>query len=199
MPEPVQSTVGLVLGSQDATPLDFWIGVEEGSSVQLDDLVCVETLTPAAGTVRFYGIVDTVRKRYEGTPFDTDAFRVAAGTLPAEVSYAAHIQVTRVEPEMFVPPHPGDAVRVVRNAEFRQALSFDRMETTVPIGLTRTGERVLANLDFLDGTRGAHASISGVSGVATKTSYATFLLYSLFNSGALGRDAHNAKALGFNV
>jgi hypothetical protein len=56
-----------------------------------------------------------------------------------------------------------------------------------------------ANLEFLDGTRGAHASISGVSGVATKTSYATFLLYSLFHSNLLGADGANTKAIIFNV
>ena len=147
----------------------------------------------------FYGIVDIVRKRFEGSQFDTDAFRVAEGTLPADISYAAHVQVTRVEPELFVPPSPGDAVQVVRGEEFRRALYFDRMERSVAIGLTRDGEAVQANLEFLDGTRGAHASISGVSGVATKTSYATFILYSLFHSGALGLDAANAKALIFNV
>ena len=38
-----------------------------------------------------------------------------------------------------------------------------------------------------------------MSGVATKTSYATFILYSLFHSDALGLDAANAKALIFNV
>ena len=51
------------------------------------------------------------------------------------------------------------------------------------------------NLEFLDGTRGAHVNISGISGVATKTSYATFLLYSLFHSGVLGAEALNTKAL----
>jgi hypothetical protein len=35
--------------------------------------------------------------------------------------------------------------------------------------------------------------------VATKTSYATFLLYGLFHSGVLGAEAHNTKALVFNV
>jgi hypothetical protein len=35
--------------------------------------------------------------------------------------------------------------------------------------------------------------------VATKTSYATFLLYSLFHSGVLGAEAANTKALIFNV
>jgi hypothetical protein len=73
------------------------------------------------------------------------------------------------------------------------------MEHRLPIGLTRTGEPVYANLEFLDGTRGAHASISGVSRVATKTSYASFLLYALFSAEALGPEAVNSKALIFNV
>jgi DNA helicase HerA-like ATPase len=192
-------SVGVVLGTVDATPLEFWIGVAADKSVQLDDLVLVQTQTADGRTIRFYGIVDIVRKRYEGSTFDSDAFRAAAGTLPVDVSYAAHVQVTRVDPEVFVPPHPGDAAEVVTGTAFGEALYFDRMEKRVPIGLTRTGEPVYANLEFLDGTRGAHASISGVSGVATKTSYATFLLYSLFHTTALGADRVNAKALIFNV
>ena len=190
---------GLVLGSQDATPLEFWVGVQSGNQIELDDLIVVETVSPQGTPVRFFGIVDVVRKRYEGAQYDTDAFRAAAGTLPVDISYAAHVQVTRVDPEVYIPPHPGDAVRVVRGEEFQQALYFDRMEHRLPIGLTRTGEPVFANLEFLDGTRGAHASISGVSGVATKTSYATFLLYSLFRSQALGSERINSKALIFNV
>ena len=75
----------------DATPLEFWIGVGEGQVLQLDDLVVVETVTPDGTRVSFYGIVDIVRKKFEGNQFDTDAFRVAAGTLPA-VSYAAHVK-----------------------------------------------------------------------------------------------------------
>jgi DNA helicase HerA-like ATPase len=191
--------VGVVLGSMDATPLDFWIGVGEGQRVQLDDLVVVETAAPGDLIVRFYGVVDIVRKRYEGTKFDTDAFRATDGTLPVEVSYAAHVQVTRIDPEVFVPPHPGNSVRVVRGEDFQRALYFDVMERRVAIGLTRTGETIFANLEFMDGTRGAHASISGISGVATKTSYASFLLYSLFHSDALGVDATNARAIVFNV
>ncbi|HEV7708604.1 MAG TPA: ATP-binding protein, partial [Asanoa sp.] len=79
------------------------------------------------------------------------------------------------------------------------ALHFDRMERQIPMGTGRDGIPVYLNADFLDGQRGAHVSISGISGVATKTSFATFLLYSVFHSGALGGDAVNAKALIFNV
>jgi DNA helicase HerA-like ATPase len=195
----VMVTEGVVLGSQDATPLEFWVGIREGGQLELDDLVTIQTVSPRGQTVRFFGIVDMVRKRYEGAQYDTDAFRATEGLLPVDVSYAAHVQVTRIDPEVFIPPHPGDRVRVVRGAEFEQALSFDRMEHRLPIGLTRTGEPVYANLEFLDGTRGAHASISGVSGVATKTSYANFLLYALFHSQVLGPEAINSKALIFNV
>lgn len=190
---------GVVLGSLEATPLEFWLGVEVGRIVQLDDLVVTETTTPDGETVRFYGVVDIVRKKYEGALFDTDAFRVREGEMPADISYAAHVQVTRIDPEIFIPPHPGNRAWVVRGEEFQKALYFDRMDHKVSIGHTRTGEPVYANVDFLDGRRGAHLSVSGMSGVATKTTFATFLLYSLFHSKALGPDVVNSKALIFNV
>ena len=72
--------------------------------MQLDDLVLVVTRTPDGREVSFYGIVDQVRKRYEGSSFEGDVFRAAVGALPVEVSYAAHVQVTGIEPEVFVPP-----------------------------------------------------------------------------------------------
>jgi len=191
--------VGVVLGSQDATPLEFWVGAEEGQTVELDDLVVCAARAPDGETVRFYGVVDVVRKRYEGAQFDGDAFRVEAGMLPAEVSYAAHVHVTRIDPERFLPPHPGAPVRIAAGPDLEHALYFDRMPARLPIGLTRGGDPLYANLEFLDGTRGAHASISGVSGVATKTTYAMFLLYALFHSGVLAADAANTRAVVINV
>jgi uncharacterized protein len=73
------------------------------------------------------------------------------------------------------------------------------MERAAPVGLGRDGEPVLVNLDFLDGTRGGHVSISGVSGVATTTSCALFLLYAIFSSRALGRRLPNVRALVFSI
>ena len=106
---------------------------------------------------------------------------------------------TRVEPEVFVPPLPGAAVRRAEGAAREQALYFDQMEQRLPIGLDHRDEPLYANLEFIDGSRGAHVNISGISGVATKTTYASFLLFSLFNSGVLGAEAKNTKALIFNV
>ena len=149
--------------------------------------------------MRLYGVVDLVRARHEGATFDSDVFLVEKGVLPATVAQAAHVRVTRVEPEIFVPPRPGQPVRRAVGKRRDEALFFDGMERRLPIGLSRDGEPVFANLDFLDGTRGAHVNISGISGVATKTSYATFLLHSLFRSGALAGEAANTHAIVFNV
>ena len=89
-----------------------------------------------------------------------------------------------------MPPLPGTEVRRATGAERDEALDLVDVERRLPAGLSRDGEPVVLDLDFIDGTKGAHVNISGISGVATKTSYATFLLYSLFHSGVLGRRRH---------
>ena len=190
--------VGRVIGTDDATPLEFWVAVGPEAFLQLDDVVALERTPPGRGPVRIYGIVNQVRARHEGARFDSDVFLIADGILPAEVAEAAQVLATRFEPEVFVPPLPGQAVRRAEGADRDEALFFDGMATRLPAGLSREDEPVYVNLEFLDGTRGAHVNISGVSGVATKTTYATFLLHSLFTSGALAHGA-NTKALVFNV
>lgn len=192
--------VGCVLGTKDATPLEFWLAVAPGAVLKLDDVVMVETERPdGAGAVRFYGVVDHVRTLMEGASFDTDTFLATEGQLPHNVSYVAHVAVTRLEPEEYLPPKPGDAAYLATGAMMDIALHFDGMKRRVPAGLLRNGEPAYFNLEFLNGEKGAHVNISGVSGVATKTSYALFLLHALLNSEALGAARANTKALLFNV
>ncbi len=191
--------VGRVIGTEPATPLEFWVGVGEGSYLQLDDVVVVERVLPGGQRLTISGVVSQVRARHEGARLDSDVFLVADGVLPAEVSEAAQVLATRFEPEVYVPPLPGEVVRKAVGAERDDALLFSQMPAKLPAGLSRDDEPFYLDLEFVDGTRGAHVNISGVSGVATKTSYATFLLYSLFHSGVLGAEAANTKALIFNV
>jgi len=194
------AAVGRVIGTEDSTPLSFWVAIAPDQFLQLDDVVVTERALPGdAGSVHVSGVVTQVRARQEGARFDSDVFLVADGVLPAETVEAAEVSTTRLEPETFVPPRPGAAVRRAVGEERDHALMFDAMEHKIPIGLGRDGAPLFANVDFIDGARGAHVNISGVSGVATKTTYATFLLYSLFHSGALRTEAANTKALIFNV
>jgi DNA helicase HerA-like ATPase len=191
--------VGRVLGTEDATPLSYWVGLAPDRYLQLDDVVVVDRDLPGQEATQLAGMVTQVRARHEGARFDSDVFLIHDGVLPAEVAEAAQVMTTRVEPEVFVPPRPGAEVRRARGKERDAALFFDQMAQKLPIGIGRDGEPLYLNLEFLDGTRGAHVNISGISGVATKTTYATFLLYSLFSSGVLAGEAVNTKALIFNV
>jgi DNA helicase HerA-like ATPase len=195
-----EEPVGRVIGTDDATPLAFWVALASEQYLQLDDVVVCERAVPDRGeTVRVSGVVTQVRARHEGAHFDSDVFLIEQGVLPAQTIEAAQVLTTRVEPEVFVPPLPGAAVRRATGAERDLALYFDRMEKRLPLGIGRDGLPLFANLDFIDGTRGAHINISGISGVATKTTYATFLLYGVFHSGVLGAEARNTKTLIFNV
>lgn len=196
---PLGPPVGRVLGTEDATPLQFHVALSPDAWLQLDDIVVTVRGVPGAEPVMTAGIVTQVRARHEGATFGSDVFLIADGVLPAAVQEVAEVATTRVEPEVYVPPRPGEVVRRATGHERALALYLDRMEHTVPVGLGRDGQPVVVNLEVLDGTRGAHVSISGVSGVATKTSFALFLLHALFRGGALGRRALNAKALIFSV
>lgn len=190
--------IGQVIGTEDATPLVFHVAIYPEAYLQLDDVVATAREVPGRGTVTTSGIVTQVRSRHEGATFGSDVFLVSEGVLPARVQEIAEVTTTRVEPEFYVPPRPGAQARRATGTERAEALYFDQMERRIPVGAGRDGETVFVDLDFIDGTRGAHVSISGISGVATKTSFALFLLHSIFTGGVLP-NAHNAKALVFSV
>jgi len=192
--------LGLVVGTVPATPLQFSVGLAPGQYAQLDDVVVTERPLPGRAGVRISGVVTNVEAVHEGARFASDVFLIADGTLPAEVCEVAEVTVTRVEPELYVPPLPGATVSRAVGEQRESALYFDEMGTSkVPVGFGRDGQPVYVNFEFLDGTRGAHVSISGVSGIATKTSFAMFLLHSITNCGVLAGEAHNTKALVFSV
>ncbi|WP_117238276.1 ATP-binding protein [Thermus sediminis] len=195
--------IGVVLGRREATPLEFWVGVEGEGLLRLDDLVVVEGFHPKVGRVRYFGMVDHVAKVHEGEAYDTDTFLAVAGRIPVSLAYVAHVSVTRILPEEFFPPDPGSPVYLAQGLDLELALYYDAMKnqkgsTRLPAGLLPNGEVAYLNLEFLNGVKGGHVNISGISGVAAKTSYATFLLKSLLESGVL-EDAHQAKVLLFNV
>jgi DNA helicase HerA-like ATPase len=198
--------VGLVLGSEATSTQEFKVVLHEGEYLQLDDLVVVKTHVPKVGEVDTYGIVVETSSRYEGTVFESDTFRVAVeGTFPAEKSRTATVHVVRVLPETWIAPDAGEAVYRATGDEREKALYVDEMrrggrDRALPVGTTRDGEPVWADVDFFDGTKGAHMSISGVSGVATKTSYALFFLRCLTaHPEILGQSARNLRTLVFNV
>jgi uncharacterized protein len=192
--------LGLVAGTEPATPLKYSVSLAPGQYAQLDDVLVTRRPLPGQAEIQVAGVVTNVEAMHEGARFASDVFLIEQGALPAEVSEVAEVTVTRVEPELYVPPLPGAPVRRAAGAERDSALYFDEMGAAkAPVGFGRDGQPVYVNFEFVDGTRGAHVSISGVSGIATKTSFAMFLLHSVLNCGVLEGEAHNTKALIFSV
>ncbi len=202
---PRKPEVGLVDGSVPASTRRFHVVLDEKAFVQLDDLVACSQSLPDGGEVTHYGIVVEGTGQIEGAELPTDTQRIAAErTMPGVTVRRVEVQVLRTTPELWLPPLPGAVVRRVSPGPERDAALFiDQMQRPLPIGVDQSGDSVLADFSFINGEKGGHVSISGVSGVATKTSYALFLLYMLFETEEgrrlLGPHGPNTHALVFNV
>ena len=197
----VPDRVGRVLGSEHTSTSEFRVVLDDHEYLQLDDLVVVRTQVPKAGEVRTYGVVTEAEAVYEGAAFESDTHRVAElGVLPAAKVRSARVAVTRVDPEIWVSPDPGEIAERATGPEREKALYVDEMGRPLAVGIGRDGAPVHVDLDFFDGRKGGHMSISGISGVATKTSFALFFLRMLTSSPALvGESAANLRVLVFNV
>ncbi len=193
--------VGRVLGSEHSTTSEFRVVLDDDEYLQLDDLIVVRTQVPKAGEVATYGVVTEAESVYEGATYESDTHRVAElGIMPAAKVRSARVAVTRVDPEIWVSPDPGEIVQRATGDERAKALYLDEMGRPLPIGIGRDGEPVSVDLDFFDGRKGGHMSISGISGVATKTSFALFFLRMLTgHPGVVGEGASNLRVLVFNV
>jgi DNA helicase HerA-like ATPase len=146
-------------------------------------------------------VVTEAEAVYEGAQYESDTHRIAElGIMPAEKVRTASVAVTRLDPEVWVSADPGETVERATGEERRRALYADQMERPLPIGLGRDGLPVHIDLDFFDGRKGGHMSIAGISGVATKTSFALFFLRVLTASPAVvGESAASLRVLVFNV
>ena len=201
-----QPRIGLVDGSVDSNSRTFYVVLEAETVIQLDELVTVTTELPDGREVTHYGIVTELLSRFEGADLPSDTGRVIDLTLPAELVRRAEVRVLRVVPELFLAPHAGAVVTRAAGRHRAVALFEDEMtHGKLPLGLDLGGAPVYADMRFVDGRSGGHVSISGISGVATKTSYALFLLYQLLETEGgmdlLGGRANreHVRALVFNT
>lgn len=196
--------VGLVDGAAETSTNRFWVVLEEHAVVQLDDLLVCRQVLPDGSEVAHYGIVVEAGRSIEGASFSSDTARIARDlTMPGITSRRVEVQVLRTVPELWLAPDPGSAVHRAAGAERDRALFIDEMAQPLAVGVDQRGEPVHLDFSFLSGERGGHVNISGISGVATKTTYAMFLLYQLLETetgrGLLGASAPNTRALVFNV
>ena len=156
--------------SKPSTPHQFFFRTEAGAAAGVGSLVRVDG---EGRTV--YAVI-------------TDALAYDNGTgEPARVFLAA---VLRQLPESPLQPVPIAPVHLASEEDVGPALRMDAFTggarpTGIPAGVYSAGGRespVFLDCDFLLGPEAAHLNISGVSGLATKTSAIAFLLGSIFQT-----------------
>ena len=131
--------IGFVLGNRPSTPLEFWVGINKGNLVQLDDIVVAITELENGKKVHFYGIVTELQRYLEGAEYTFDSQDFRNNRLPAHIAYVAKVQVSRILEDIYVPPFPGDPVYFAGDRDVGLALYFDQMEVKIPAGLLQNG------------------------------------------------------------
>ncbi len=85
--------------------------------------------------------------------------------------------------QIYMPIKDGQKVYFCEESEIIEALGLKNIKNPIPAGFIEMSNKISVpinfNSDFLIGPEGAHLNISGISGLATKTSYAMFLLQAL--------------------
>lgn len=172
----------------------FWTAVD--SPIGIGTIVRVDGERMVEGRIlRVYGVVveglsytDLLSPihdvlGHDGTPESAGL----AATERTEIRlYTAH--VLRQLPEEPLQPVPMGMVALASDEDVAVALRMDSYlqrgtRTAIPIGIYRAGAMeapIHLDADFLLGPEAAHLSITGVSGLATKTSAVEWLLASIF-------------------
>jgi hypothetical protein len=204
-----QPPLGRVVATElkPSTPHQFHFWTARDTPIGIGAIVRVED----EGRVVFGVVTDGFAYSDLVTPMHAvigaDGDPVAAG---AEPSARAEIRlftaaVLRQIPEEPLQPVPLGPVWLASDRDVVLALRMDgytagERPTGIPIGLYAAGgleSPVYLDCDFLLGPEAAHLNITGVSGLATKTSAVEFLLGSIFQT--FPRHKGSVAALCFNV
>ncbi|MEO8200445.1 MAG: ATP-binding protein [Gemmatimonadota bacterium] len=206
---PHEQPVGRVVATElkPSTPYQFFFWTARESPVGIGAIVKVEApgRTVHGIVTEAFAYSDLVTPMHDVIGADGDPARV--GTQPtdrAEIRlYAA--AVLRQTPEEPLQPVPLAPVFLAGDEDVATALRMDgytagEESTGIPIGAYRAGgldSPVYLDADFLLGPEAAHLNITGVSGLATKTSAVEFILNSIFQT--FPKHKGSIAAVCFNV
>ena len=205
-----------VIGRASATERDpnsaerfaFWI--RPGERVNPFDIVAAEHFD---GSMT-YGLVTNIRHvtdaashlaNYISNDFGES---VDEPNTPRQGANVAEVAVLANDQDIYMPVQSEARVRFADEKGIHVALGIDTMKEKeertgkkirIPAGIIRmsNGEEAVAYLDveYVLGPEAAHVNISGISGLATKTSYAMFLIQSILQT----IDSENIATILLNV
>ena len=195
----MEEFVGYVTGNEGTSPYEFSVRIKNESGrtpkrmLRIGDIVKTSFEYENFGRVTIYGVVTEINSRWdeEYIPGFEEILMIEKKVKPTMKTFTARVVTTRIisEKDRFhvpdVPPVPGSEVYLVGRENIDEALGFDEIKRkgkALPVGVLDNGEVCYLDLDYILGKNGAHINISGQSGVASKTSYMTFLMRSIIDT-----------------
>ena len=188
MPSPIGRVVATEL--KPSTPHQFFFWTARESPVGIGAIVRVEADARTVWGVVTDGFAysDLMTPLHDVIGADGDPARAGAAVSERPEIRLWQAAVLRQQPDEPLQPVPIGAVQLATDADVVAALRMDAYTqgdapTGVPIGVYSAAgleAPVFLDADFLLGPEAAHLNITGVSGLATKTSAVEFLLTSIF-------------------
>ena len=168
----------------------FYFWTDKDTLLNPFDVVVVEHVRGS----KTYGVVEEISHITDSESFLGEYFSNDFGSLdvvPNTERVGMNFVLARVvknTQNIYIPVQNGQRVSLGDREDIEEALGLDEVKNKTVCGYLQMYEGVdgaevdlpvYVNSDFLIGPEGAHLNISGISGLATKTSYAMFLLNAL--------------------
>lgn len=187
-----QKIIGKVaaLENNPSTIDHFYFWTDKNTLLNPFDVVVVEHVRGS----KTYGVVEEISHITDSESFLGEYFSNDFGSLdvvPNTERVGMNFVLARVvknTQNIYIPVQNGQRVSLGDRKDIEEALGLDEVKNKTVCGYLQMYEGVdgaevdlpvYVNSDFLIGPEGAHLNISGISGLATKTSYAMFLLNAL--------------------
>ncbi len=193
--------IGRVVATEakPSTAYSFSFWTADDSKVGIGTLVLMETekVKVYGVVVEGFGFTDLGSPLHDYIGLEGDPQSESPTLRPEIKLYSA--AVLRVVPEEPLQPVPVGPVYLADDRAVEAALRMDSYvdKSGIPIGLYQNGDLltpVYLDSEFLLGPEAAHLNITGVSGLATKTSSIEFILQSIF-----GHFKEDVAVVCFNV
>ena len=209
-----RSVIGKVMAT-DKTPTtidEFWFWTSKDLIINPFDVVCVQHIDNSIT----YGVVEEISHITDSESFLANFLSSDFGSLSKEAvgntnrlgMNCVKARVTGNNKNLFIPVHEGALVSSASSRDITEALGLNKISNPSVVGYinmyegSKNIDRITlpVNVDrrFLIGPEGAHLNISGISGLAAKTSYAMFLLNALLQAQKKEGDVKSAHII-FNV
>ena len=192
-------TIGKIIATEKlpSTIEEFTFWTNKERKLKPFDVVVVDHIQKSLT----YGVVEEISHM-------TDSPSALAGFISSDfgdveaTSYTERIGMNYVKckvvgntENIYIPVQEGRAVYLAGEDQIKAALGLDNIDNPLPAGYIEMYEGanketipVNFNSHFLIGPEGAHLNISGISGLASKTSYAMFLMKAIQDRAMKDKD-----------